>query len=176
MYCILSFYLTLFLFIDDIIKEQRKLKKKTQKLKTQQTQKKGGQQWQGKKQTKGVAANLKQRKRIGGKQNAQSLQQRQGTQGRRRPIVGKKSAQQRQGEQGQRRAIGGKNQGRGVGGGSQNVRRNTTTGTKGRFGGAKVTANRLKNKQGSLQRVGCFFSFFWLCFLPVFHLFGNYTL
>jgi len=139
------------LYIDDIIKEQRKLKKKTQKIKTQQTQKKGVRQQQGKQQTRGAAANQKQRKRIGGKQNGQSVQQRQGTQDRRRPIAGKQRAQQKQATQGQRRAIGGKSQGRG-GGGNQNVKRNTIAGNKGRFGGAKVTANRLKNKQGSLQR------------------------
>lgn len=158
---------TLFLYIDDIIKEQRKLKKKTQKIKTQQTQKKGVRQQQGKQQTRGAAANQKQRKRIGGKQNGQSVQQRQGTQDHRRPIAGKQRAQQKQATQGQRRAIGGKSQGRG-GGGNQNVKRNTIAGNKGRFGGAKVTANRLKNKQGSLQRVGWFSVFghvFFLAFI-----------
>ena len=50
-------YYLLFLYTDDIIKEQRKLKKKTQKLKAQQTQKKLAQKLQGKQQTKGAAAN-----------------------------------------------------------------------------------------------------------------------
>ena len=170
-------YYLLFLYTDDIIKEQRKLKKKTQKLKAQQTQKKLAQKLQGKQQTKGAAANQKLRKRIGGKQNGQSVQQRQGTQGRRRPIAGKQRAQQKQATQGQRRQIGVKSQGR-SGRDNQSVKRNTTSTNKGRFGGAKVTANRLKNKLGSLQRVG-FLSFFWSCFLPGFHLFlsiDNYSL
>lgn len=137
--------------LDDIIKEQKKLKKKTQKLKTQQTQKKVAQKQQGKQQTKGAAANQKQRKRIGGKQNGQSVQQRQGTQGRRRPIAGKQRAPQKQATQGQRRAIGVKSQGR-SGRGNQSIKRNTISRDKGRFVGAKVTANRLKNKLGSLQR------------------------
>ncbi|KAL9965738.1 hypothetical protein ACROYT_G029580 [Oculina patagonica] len=144
--------------LDDIIKDQRKLKRKTQKLKTQQAQKKGAQQRQGKKQTKG--ANQNQKRRIAGKQGGQSVQQRQGTQGRKKAgRQGGQQAQQRQGTQGrrraqgtqgQRKAIGGKRQGR-IGGGNQNFKKNTT-GNKGRFGGAKVTANRLKNKQGSLQK------------------------
>ena len=149
------------MFTDDIIKEQKKLKKKTQKLKTQQTQKKVAQKQQGKQQTKGAAANQKQRKRTGGKQNGQSVQQRQGTQGRRRPIAGKQRAPQKQATQGQRRAIGVKSQGR-SGRGNQSIKRNTISRDKGRFVGAKVTANRLKNKLGSLQRVGLF-SFFTKC-------------
>lgn len=145
------------MYVDDIIKEQRKLKKKTQKLKTQQAQKKGAQQRQGRKQTKGVAgANQNQKRRIAGKQGGQSVRQKQGARGRRRAnIAGKQigqQAQQRQGAKGQRRAIGGKQQGRGGGGGNQNFKK-SLTGNKGRFGGAKVTANRLKNKQGSLQKV-----------------------
>ena len=150
------------MFTDDIIKEQKKLKKKTQKLKTQQTQKKVAQKQQGKQQTKGAAANQKQRKRTGGKQNGQSVQQRQGTQGRRRPIAGKQRAPQKQATQGQRRAIGVKSQGR-SGRGNQSIKRNTISRDKGRFVGAKVTANRLKNKLGSLQRVGLF-SFFLVVF------------
>jgi len=162
----------LILYTDDIIKEQRKLKKKTQKLKAQQTQKKGVQQQQGKKQSKGLAVNQKQRKRISGKQNGVSVQQRQRTQSGRRPTAGKQRAQQKQTTQGQGRAIGGKSQGRGGGRVNQKIKSNTITGNRGRFGGAKVTANRLKNKQGSLQRVGLFI-IFWLRFLPVLHLFGN---
>lgn len=158
------------LYTDDIIKEQRKLKKKTQKLKAQQTQKKGVQQQQGKKQSKGLAVNQKQRKRISGKQNGVSVQQRQRTQSGRRPTAGKQRAQQT--TQGQGRAIGGKSQGRGGGRVNQKIKSTTITGNRGRFGGAKVTANRLKNKQGSLQRVGLFI-IFWLRFLPVLHLFGN---
>ena len=83
------------------------------------------------------------------------MQQRQGTQGRRRGIAGKQSGRGAQGTQGQRRGLDRKQQVRG-GGGNQNVRKNTRTGSKGRFGGAKVTANRLKNKQGSLQKVSSF--------------------
>lgn len=160
------------LYIDDIIKEQIKLKKKTQKLKKQQTQKKRAQQQQGKKQSKGLAANQKQRKRIGGKQNGEPVQQRQRTQSGRRPTAGKQRAQQKQTTQGQGRAMGGKSQGRGGGRVNQKIKSNTITGNRGRFGGAKVTANRLRNKQGSLQKVGLFI-IFWLCFLPVLHLFGN---
>lgn len=79
------------------------------------------------------------------------MQQRQGTQGRRRPIAGKQRAPQKQATQGQRRAIGVKSQGRSSRG-NQSIKRNTISRDKGRFVGAKVTANRLKNKLGSLQR------------------------
>ena len=61
--------------------------------------------------------------------------------------------------------MGGKSQGRGGGRVNQKIKSNTITGNRGRFGGAKVTANRLRNKQGSLQRVGLFIIFGCVFFL-----------
>lgn len=122
--------------LDDIIKDQRKLKKKAIKTKTQQSQKKGVQQRQGRKQTKATVANQKQGKRVPGKQNARQTQQRRGALGRRRGSAGKQNQFVQQG--------------RGV----QNNRRKQVVGNtnKGKAGGAKVSANRLKNKQVSMQK------------------------
>jgi len=121
--------------LDDIIKEQRKIKKKTQKLKTQQAQKKGAQQRQGKKQGRGASSNQNRGRRIAGKQNAQPAQQRRGTQGKKALAVKQNQLVQK-------------------GRGTQNYRKQQTAGNAGRrkLGGAKITANRLKNKQGSLQK------------------------
>ena len=128
-------------FKDDIIKDQKKLKKKALKKKTQQTQKKGTQQQLKTKQgNKGTSIKQNQRRRITGKNAAQ---QRQGAQGRNRPATRKQKgqvAQQRQGS------------------GNQSYKKNQNLQNKGRTRGAKVAANRLKNKQSMAQKV--YLSFF----------------
>ena len=139
-YCFELNFLALF-FKDDIIKDQKKLKKKALKKKTQQTQKKGTQQQLKTKQgNKGTSIKQNQRRRIAGKNAAQ---QRQGAQGRNRPATRKQKgqvAQQRQGS------------------GNQSYKKNQNLQNKGRTRGAKVAANRLKNKQSMAQKV--YLSFF----------------
>ena len=137
-------FLALF-FKDDIIKDQKKLKKKALKKKTQQTQKKGTQQQLKTKQgNKGTSIKQNQRRRIAGKNTGQSAQQRQGAQGRNRPATRKQKgqvAQQRQGS------------------GNQSYKKNQNLQNKGRPRGAKVAANRLKNKQSMAQKVHLSFFF-----------------
>ena len=140
-YCFELNFLALF-FKDDIIKDQKKLKKKALKKKTQQTQKKGTQQQLKTKQgNKGTSIKQNQRRRITGKNAAQ---QRQGAQGRNRPATRKQKgqvAQQRQGS------------------GNQSYKKNQNLQNKGRPRGAKVAANRLKNKQSMAQKVHLSFFF-----------------
>lgn len=124
--------------LDDIIKDQKRLKKKALKKKTQQTQKKGTQKQQKKNQgNKGTSIKQNQRRRIAGKNAGQSAQQRQGAQGRKRPATGKQKGQvvQQRG-----------------GSGNQTYKKNQTVGNKGRTRGAKVAVNRLKNKQSNAQK------------------------
>lgn len=122
--------------LDDIIKEQRKQKKKTQNLKAQQSKKKGAQQKQEKKQARGTVGSQNRGRRSTGKQNARPAQQRQGTQGRKKASTKRNNqfVQQRQG--------------------AQNNWKKQTAGNASRAKpvGARVNANRLKNKQGSLQK------------------------
>ncbi|XP_015755794.1 PREDICTED: ribosome-binding protein 1-like [Acropora digitifera] len=123
--------------LDDIIKEQRKLKKiKAQKLKVQQTKKKQTPQKQGKKKTGQTVANQNQRKNATIKKSGRSTQQGRRTQGR-AAVSGK---QKRTAPQGRKS--------------TQNTRKKQNTGnsSRGRINGARVTSNRLKNKQGSLQK------------------------
>lgn len=143
-------------FIDEIIKEKRKLKKKALKQKTQQTQKKGVKQQQGRKQgNKGAAVKQNQRRRIAGKNAGQSAQLRQGIQGRKRTSAGKQSGQFVQ---------------QGRGGGNQNYRKNQAQGNKGRTRGGRVAANRLKNKQTSVQKVSCLCCLWQSCLLCACHI------
>lgn len=128
--------------LDDIIKEQRKLKKKAQKAKTQQQlPRKGTQQRQGKKQV-----NQKQGKRVAVKQNNWQRQQGsgQGAQGRKRGLTRKQnnqSAQQRKGAQVNQSGPKGINR-----------RRQNAGGPNKGTGGPRAAANRLKSKQGIIQK------------------------
>ena len=107
------------------------------KKKAQQTKKKGVPQQQGKKQARVGASNQNQGRRAAGKQNVRPAQQGQGTQGRRKGFAGKQSQSIQQGR------------------GPQNNRKkqNVENTNRGKLGGARVTANRLKNKQGPVQKV-----------------------
>ena len=82
-------------------------------------------------------SNQNQGRRTAGKQNAQPAQQGRGTQGRRKGSTGKQSQMAQQGR------------------GTQNNRKKQNVGnaSRGKLGGARVTANRLKNKQGPVQKV-----------------------
>ncbi|KAK2566791.1 hypothetical protein P5673_009472 [Acropora cervicornis] len=123
--------------LDDIIKEQRKLQKiKAQKLKAQQAKKKQTPQKQGKKKTGQTVANQNQRKKATIKKSGRSTQQGRGTQGR-AAVSGKQKKTAPQGRKS-----------------TQNTRKKQNTGnaSRGRINGARVTSNRLKNKQGSLQK------------------------
>ncbi|XP_068685479.1 uncharacterized protein DDB_G0290301-like [Montipora foliosa] len=124
--------------LDEIIKEQRKLKKsKAQKLKAQQAKKKGTSQQQGKKPIKQAASNQNQRKRVLGKQNARFMQKGRGMQARKTAVAGKQNKAMAQG----RRST------------QKNSKMQSVGNTRqGRISGARVTANRLKNKQGPLQK------------------------
>ena len=131
------------ILLDDIIKEQRKLKKKAQKAKTQQQlPRKGTQQRQGKKQL-----NQKQGKRVAVKQNNRQRQQGsgQGAQGRKRGLTRKQnnqSAQQRKGAQVNQSGPKGINR-----------RRQNAGGPNKGTGGPRAAANRLRSKQGIIQKV-----------------------
>ena len=131
------------ILLDDIIKEQRKLKKKAQKAKTQQQlPRKGTQQRQGKKQV-----NQKQGKRVAVKQNNRQRQQGsgQGAQGRKRGLSRKQnnqSVQQRKGAQVNQSGAKGINR----------RRQNAGAPNKG-TGGPRAAANRLRSKQGIIQKV-----------------------
>ena len=141
--CNRAFKVCFTILLDDIIKEQRKLKKKAQKATTQQQlQRKGTQQRQGKKQV-----NQKQGKRVAVKQNNRQRQQGsgQGAQGRKRGLTRKQnnqSAQQRKGAQVNQSGPKGTNRRRQNAGGPNN-------GT----GGPRAAANRLRSKQGIIQKV-----------------------
>ena len=107
------------------------------KKKAQQTKKKGVPQQKGKKQATRGAPNQNRGRRAAGKQNVQPGQQGRGTQGRRKGFAGKQNQLVQQGH------------------GPQNNRKKQNVGNanRGKLGGARVTANRLKSKQGSVQKV-----------------------